>query len=128
MKKMEQNTTGAAAVHTLTAAAQDVCRRLGKPRGFKGFYDAVDNYVCAEHRKDFLDLIRKSQNFFKHADESNPDETLEFYHELTRFLLLDAVVLCSNLRGDSTPEIRVFFAWMLLNYPKYFEKSVTQDY
>jgi hypothetical protein len=110
------------AVHTLTAAAQDVCRRLGKPRGFKGFYDEVDNSFCSkQHRKDFSDRIRKAQNFFKHADKSDPDEKLEFYHELARFLMLDAVVLCSSLRGHFTPEMLIFLAWMLLNYPKFFE-------
>jgi hypothetical protein len=81
----------------------------------------IDEFVLPEYRQSFLDAIREPQNFFKHVDQKNADKKLKFYYDVTKFFLLDAVLLCSKLTGRSTPEMHVFFVWFLMKYPKYFE-------
>jgi len=98
------------AVHNLAADAEDVFRALGQARGIKGFYEHTDELIRPEHRKEFVNIIRSSQNFFKHAASKDPDEKLEFYPELTPFHLFDAAFLCSELTGRYMPEILVFHA------------------
>lgn len=59
-------------------------------------------------RKKFFDMINKSQNFFKHADQDASAE-LDFDPEITEYLLYDAMWLYAPLvNGNITKEMRIF--------------------
>jgi hypothetical protein len=67
--------------------------------------------------KDFENALRKAQIFFKHAASGDLDEKLEFYYNVTQYLLFDAAQLCASLSGRYTPEIRVYLAWFIAKFP-----------
>jgi len=109
------------AVHSLTAAAQEVVRQLAKPRGFKGIYEHADELIRPEKKKEFIERIRAPQNFFKHASKDS-NQKLKFHYEVTKFLLFDAVLLCSSLKGPPyPPEFSAFIGWFMHKYPKVFK-------
>jgi hypothetical protein len=106
------------AVHTLAAAAYDVLRMIGRrePR-VKSVYDLVEERVQPEYRKEFLNALRKPQNFFKHAAAENPDERLDFYYGNTEFILFDATLLYSAVMRGHKPETLVFMGWFIAKHP-----------
>jgi hypothetical protein len=104
------------AVHALAAAADDVLRKLGKARGVSGIFDFADKVIRPDRIKEWRHRARESQNFFKHA----PNEKVVFYYGATKFLLFDAVYLCSNIAGRRIPEIHVFLTWFMIRHPSYF--------
>lgn len=67
------------AVHTLAAAALDIFRQVGRPRGFKSLYDRAGERNRPEKRREVLNLFREAQNFFKHAGK-DPRKELKFYY------------------------------------------------
>ncbi len=108
------------AVHTLATAAQEVVRQLAKPHGFKGIYEYVDQLIRPENRKELIDMLRTPQNFFKHAGK-DAKQKLEFHYEVTKFHLLDAVLLCSSLKGlPLAPEFAALIGWFMAKYPDIF--------
>ncbi|MDD5618103.1 MAG: hypothetical protein PHG69_03325, partial [Candidatus Omnitrophica bacterium] len=80
-------------IHTLTAAAYDILFGLGKTAKLidLGVKD-VELYVKKGHEKEYLAIVNKAQNFFKHANR-DPKETIEFNPELNPHFLLSAVKL-----------------------------------
>src|SRR5262245_36799846 len=107
------------AVHTLAAAALDILRQLGRPRGFKTFYESIDERILPEKRNEVRALVRKAQNFFKHAGR-DPGEELEFYYSSTPFFIHAAARLAHQLMGSSPPECTVFMLWYALKNPNDF--------
>jgi hypothetical protein len=55
-------------IHTLTAAAYNVLQDIKKHRGagFQMFKDA--DMVYPEKRREYVEMLNESENFFKHAD------------------------------------------------------------
>ena len=103
------------AVHTLAAASQEILRNLGRPRGLKSMFK--DNPLVRPEKKEEVErLFTEAQNFFKHAGR-DPKATLKFYHETTKFYLLDAADLYVQLTGRSFSEITVLQIWFSVKYP-----------
>ncbi len=109
----------AIAVHTVTAAAHGLLRDLMKARG-KGSFIKDNPILRPERRKEFIDRVNGAQNFFKHADQ-DPVAEIEFRLALTRFLLLDAVLMCQELTGHVLREGAVFTVWFWIEYPDLLE-------
>lgn len=103
------------AVHTLAAAAQEVLRDLGRPRGIKSIFKGSDR-IRPEKRKEINDIFNQAQNFFKHADRDASD-CLKFYYEATKFYLMDAALLYNQLTGRQFPEITGLVGWFMLKFP-----------
>jgi hypothetical protein len=97
------------AVHTLAGAALDIFCQLGRPRGFKSLYERAER-IRPEKRSEVLDLLRKAQNFFKHAGK-DPRKELKFDYTVTPFYIFDAARLEYELTGSSSPESNVFMTW-----------------
>ena len=74
--------------------------------------------VRPEKSKEWIDLVNKSQNFFKHADRDS-EAILEFRPSITPFFILDAVQLYGQIAGEMTLEQRVFWAWFIAMYPDF---------
>lgn len=103
------------AVHTLGAAAQEILRDLGGPRGIKSTIKNSD-LIRPEYRKKVLDILNEPQNFFKHG-QRGPDDQLKFYYDATAFFLLDAALLYVQLTGQQFPEVTVIIAWSIVKFP-----------
>ena len=103
------------AVHTLAAAAQEVLRDLGRPRGIKSIFKGSDR-IRPEKTKEINAIFNEAQNFFKHADR-DPSENLKFHYEATKYYLLDAALLYNQLTGRQFPEMTGLICWFLLKFP-----------
>jgi hypothetical protein len=104
------------AIHTLAAAAQEVLRDLGCPRGIKSIFKGSD-LIRPEYKDELAHRFNEAQNFFKHADR-DPDKELKFYYKTTKFYLLDAALLYNELTGRTLPEIAVLSDLLPLNHLK----------
>jgi hypothetical protein len=107
------------AVHTVAAASLEILRQIGKPRGCSSLFDEIER-IRPEHRKTIVTLIRQPQNFFKHAGK-DPDKTLNFFFEATKFYLFDTARLLHQLTNQITPETSCFIGWFLVKYPDFFD-------
>jgi hypothetical protein len=105
------------AVHTLAAAAQEVLRDLGRPRGIKSIFKDSD-LIRPEHREEVANRLNEAQNFLKHADR-DPDKQLQFWYEATQFYLLDAALLYYRLTDQQFPEITGLLAWFAVKFPNF---------
>jgi hypothetical protein len=103
------------AVHTLAAAAQELLRDLGRPRGIKSTIKDND-LIRPEYKKVVLDILNEPQNFFKHADR-DPNRQLKFYYEATPFFLLDAALLYIQITDKQVPEVLGIIGWSIVKFP-----------
>jgi hypothetical protein len=113
------------AIHTLAAAAQEVLRDLGCPRGIKSIFKGSD-LIRPEYKDELAHRFNEAQNFFKHADR-DPDKELKFYYKTTKFYLLDAALLYNELTGRTLPEIAVLSAWFVTKFPDIVAKGPLEE-
>lgn len=67
-------------IHTLTSAAHQILRDLGKAQGVKSImHDEGMELIKPERRDEVRKIYAKAENFFKHADR-DPEEQLKFYY------------------------------------------------
>ncbi len=103
--------------HTLTCAASQVLRDLATQKGLPSpIRNAVLEYVREERQKEFLGLLDKARNFFKHADR-DANETLTFYPDLTKWLIFEAIQVHLTVASCYLPETFVFLTWVDLRHP-----------
>ena len=102
-------------IHTLAAAAAQVLADLCNSRGV-GMPLRNGDRIREERRREWLQAMKASENFFKHADR-DPDESHDFNREATHFVLLDAVTMYAALTSRFTDEAGVFQSWFFLKYP-----------
>lgn len=115
-------------IHTLTAAAYDVLIGLGKTAKLidLGVKD-VELYVKDEYQKEYLAIVNKAQNFFKHSDK-DPKGILEFSPNSTIFLLLSAVKLYRDLTEEKPNNMIVYTHWCVLMYPNLLKDEHKKEY
>lgn len=102
-------------IHTLAEAAAQVLNDIGDRYGAKSILRDSD-MIREEKRKEWLGLIFKSRNFFKHADRDK-DELHEFKNEFNDFSLLDAINMYATIKQKWVPETLVFQAWFSVAHP-----------
>ncbi len=101
-------------IHTLAAAAYQIVHDLKRHRGVERglLYDAPT--VRAERRREWLMLVKRAMNFFKHAD-NDPEETLDF----RPIESLVHMLFCANglrLIGEHTSfSANAFTFWIVIN-------------
>jgi len=104
-------------VHTLTTAAHqiisDVCKRRGIPR------EIEDSPILEQFgiKREVLAVIRKPQNFFKHADKDHT-ESMRLNPMLSVCFIMLAVQSLLQLRTRQSPECKVFRLWFFLRLPE----------
>jgi len=107
------------AVHTLAAAVHGILLPIVKKRNPTGALDSFLNpenpRIVPERRKEYADIIRGAQNFFKHHV---PRRTFDFNSDSTAFHIFDCIILLEKLEnGPRAPAIVVFEMWFFLKYP-----------
>lgn len=102
-------------IHTLSEAAGQILHDIGKEAGVSSIVRDSDR-IRPERMKEWLAVIFKSRNFFKHADRDK-DEVHEFKPVFNDMSLLDAVNMYSTLKKRWTPETLIFLVWFGLKHP-----------
>lgn len=105
------------AVHTLAAAALDILRDLGRPKGL-GSIVKDSPLVLPEKQREVREIFNAAQNFFKHANR-DPEETLEFRPDATPFFIFDAIELYAQVKGSSFAAGDVFRMWFVVTNPQF---------
>lgn len=92
----------------------DLASKKGVSVGIESFLDAI----IEERRDEFRQLMRKPQNFLKHADRKDDENAvLEFNVESVEIYLLLASQAFQTFTGRHTPETRIFYNWFLIHNP-----------
>jgi len=111
----------AVSIHTLAAAAfnvlNDLCRQDGKRK--KSIREEILQYVKEEKQKYFIDKLRETENFNKHADR-DPTAIHSFDPKATMLLMFDAARCYSRLTGEFTVVIQAYFLWFMTQEPDVF--------
>ena len=113
------NSADIVSIHTLVAAAYNVLLDIRDHRNdeFTMFKDA--NEIVDEYKEEFKKMLKKSENFFKHAD-NDPQSTLT-YHPLTaELLLIDACDAYIRLTGEEPDMVALFKGWHAILHPEYY--------
>ena len=109
------------AIHTLVGASHQLLYDLAKAKDFKSFIKDFPA-LRPERKKDWIAIINKAQNFFKHANK-DPSDEFDFRQEFTRFLLIDALDLYRQLAGEMFHEGKVYQTWFTLTYKDFLVES-----
>jgi hypothetical protein len=109
-------------IHTLAAAAHQVVHDLGRARGITAKLRELPN-VRPEFKKRMHDALARAENFFKHADH-DPDALLQFKPITTSYFLIDAVLTYELLTGESSPVMRTFRMWIMIQYPELVKADI----
>jgi hypothetical protein len=102
-------------IHTLTSAAYEVLRDLGKKGGI---YSSIKDspYIKPKKQKEAIKIFNKDQNFFKHAN-TDAEAVLDFHPDTTPLIIIDAIDLYIRLTGSIFDEAKIFLLWSILKYP-----------
>ena len=111
----------AVSIHTLTSAAYNVIRDVGRRRGASPMLvkDQMLDYVKPEFQKEFRDKLNEAENFFKHADRDHED-TLDFNLQGSEILIIDACSQYYKLTEEWPPLFQLFQGWYMANHLKLF--------
>lgn len=102
-------------IHTLSEAAAQVLNDIGSSYGTHSHIR--EGYsILHVTKKEWLDLIFQSRNFFKHADRDK-DSVHSFKLEWNDFSLIDAVSMYGAIKKKWVPETKAFILWFFLMYP-----------
>jgi hypothetical protein len=115
-------------VHTLAAAANQIIRDVNEKRGGKPLFSEGDflRLFKPEVVNKVKSTLRKSQNFFKHA-ERDWTGTLRFDTRQTEVKLLEACVKYHELSRETVPSFMVFLAWYDIHHPGIFLRPPQQE-
>ncbi len=109
------------AIHTLACAAHDILTTLNKK--YRGHPMIVSDIIIKkEYKKEFMQTIRKPQNFFKHADKDS-EKTIDFRPEVTQYFIFDACCKYEEITGEIIPNFGIFRGWFIGHYIDIFQYS-----
>jgi len=111
------NDKDAVSIHSLAYAAYDVIHTLSKKHGRRQTLILDSDLVKDEHRKVSRDAVRRTGNFFKHADH-DPDATLEFQPDINEFFIFFAILGVELMGITLTNFERAFTVWTCLQRPE----------
>ncbi|MBF0243891.1 MAG: hypothetical protein HQL31_01290 [Planctomycetes bacterium] len=109
-------------IHTLSAASSELCNDLLSDHLDKdGWMDIlVKSAVKPEFQKEFKCIMRKAQNFFKHADK-DPKAIFDYKSLITEIHLFFTIDDYRRLTGERTPLMLIYQSWYMLSNPHHFQ-------
>ena len=101
-------------IHTLAAAAYQVVHDIKTHRGIEQelMYDSI--VIKDEYRSLWINLVKKQQNFFKHADR-DPNELVEFPLSANVLFMVMSLYGLEILGEKKSIPMRIFNTWLSLN-------------
>ena len=104
------------AVHTLAAASHQIVHDIVKKRGGP---DLIFNSLTVkdEYRKEYVDIMKKPQNFFKHADKDQDGE-IDFHHVIPEIFIMMTLVGLEFLKIPYDAHRAAFSHWFMIHHPE----------
>jgi hypothetical protein len=113
------------ATYTVAAAVEGLLGGLLKHAGkVHPFRDS--DIIVPEQKKEFLKIINRAQNFFKHSDE-DPDGVLEFAPISLEYVLFECAVLYQLYTGRVLREDWIFTFWFSAEHPNIVKPGLFND-
>ena len=108
-------------IHTLAAAAHQVIHDINKKKGGQELlFDSIK--IKDEYRSEFIALVKKDMNFFKHADQ-DPEGITEFVPMGSILFMFFSVMGLQQL-GESLNDVEdTFVNWLALHYPNWIREA-----
>lgn len=114
-------------IHTLVAAAYQILEDLASKRGQKMLIEhSMVIGLGDELAKEVRMYMRKPQNYFKHADQSDEPE-IEYSPGLSELMLLDAYGKLMQLTGEHPPLLHAFESWYFMHHPEMLKPLPAQQ-
>lgn len=105
-------------VHTLTEAAGQILRDIGKPKNVVGLARRPSAPIPVP-KPEWFTALAAARNFFKHADK-DPLATLTFNPALNETSILDAISVYERLTESRTDEMDIYVRWYVIKHPSDF--------
>jgi hypothetical protein len=101
-------------IHTLAAAAYQIVHDIKTERGLPRdlLYDS--DVIEDQYRKRWINVLKKSQNFFKHAN-NDPEDFLEFRPKTNLGFMMFAAAGLRLLGEPTSYAVNAFTFWLILN-------------
>lgn len=120
----------AVSTHTLACAAHEILSVLSRHAGsipatsgeMQGSFLFDNPYVRPEAKKEYLGVIKKHYNFFKHSGQ-DPHESVDFNPEITEYFLFDALSMYQVVTKRWLYAGLLFYIWFSVTHPD----TVKQD-
>jgi hypothetical protein len=114
------------AVHALAIAAYEILHTVSKKRDPNRRDLLFDSdWIKDEHRRDWINLIKKNANFFKHADR-DPDDITELDPSMNEWLIMFGVVARQLCGEGQSQEESDFMWWFHVHRTKYLTDAGRQ--
>lgn len=115
-------------IHTLSAAAYNILRDVGKNTGANPMMikQMFLKYVTPGKEITFINKINEAENFFKHADKDH-ESTLNYDASLPEFFIIDAIGQYNQLTGEDTPWFQLFKGWFIVSHPDLYNLPEQQS-
>ena len=107
-------------IHTLVCASHEILAQLAKENGATSLLrDEFRKDIRPGKEKMFLDMLNKSRNFFKHANQNLP-KIHNFNPEENEIIMLDACAMYFKITGEEPFWIWACRGWITLKEPGMF--------
>jgi hypothetical protein len=103
-------------IHTLACAAHEIIHVVSRKRNRSEPLIFDTAIIKDEFRSPFNILMKKSANFFKHANK-DADDTLEFNPSLSVMFIMAAIAGLKTINEEHSSEELAFFFWLCLHRP-----------
>ncbi len=111
----------AVSIHTLAAAAHQIIHDINKKKGGQElFFDSMK--IRDEHRGEFVALVKRSMNFFKHADKDAEGIT-EFIPLGSIMFMLFSTIGVQQLGERLNDVENTFVNWLTLHHPNWIREA-----
>ena len=106
-------------IHTLVVAAYEIFHTVSKQRDpYRRDLLFDSDYIKDEYRRDWINLIKKNANFFKHADR-DPNDIAEFDPEMNMWFIVYSIVARGLCGEGQSQEESDFMWWFHVHRTKY---------
>ncbi|HEY6281051.1 MAG TPA: hypothetical protein VIW72_04565 [Burkholderiales bacterium] len=108
-------------VHTLACASHQIIHDINRKKGNRDLlFDSL--VIKEEYRSEFLKVVRKDMNFFKHAEE-DPEAITEFIPRSSEMFILFSI-LGLELLGVKLNDIEAtFMFWVYFHNPRWLTEA-----
>lgn len=101
--------------HAVAAGSLQVVTDLAEKQKQKVGIEDFVSIIRDDRKEEFKHLLRKPQNFIKHANWKNDEKaTLEYNPETLDYFIFIACQAYEQYTNTSTPEIKIFMGWICL--------------
>jgi hypothetical protein len=106
-------------IHTLIVAAYEIFHTVSKQRDpYRRDLLFDSDYIKDEYRRDWIKLVKKNANFFKHADR-DPDDITELDPEMNLWFIVYSITARGLCGEGQSQEESDFMWWFHIHRSKY---------